>query len=167
MWYNTSGDIMNLKDLRQSLGITVKEASETCGVALRTYFRYEQDENYGNFLKREGIKNLLKEEYEVTEDKGLLTMDYIRKTVFDILEKSKQHIDYCYLFGSYAKKRQRPSSDVDLCVSTSLTGFEIVELINELEKSLHKKVDFVRLSEARNNEILLKEIMRDGIKIYG
>ena len=37
-----------LKEYRQQLGITIKEASNVCNVPLRTYIRYENDDNYGN-----------------------------------------------------------------------------------------------------------------------
>ena len=46
---------MNLKEYRISLGITIKEASNATGVALRTYNRYEHDDNYGDPLKRASI----------------------------------------------------------------------------------------------------------------
>ena len=73
----------------------------------------------------------------------------------------------CALFGSYAKGYAGDESDVDLCVCTSLTGLAFVGLIEELRLALHKKVDLLRLSDISDNLDLLKEIMKDGIKIYG
>lgn len=158
---------MELREYRMSLGITIEQAAKATGVALRTYNRYERDDNYGDPLKRNGIISLLKEEYEVTEVKGVLELSSIRETVSNVLAKHGDKVDFCYLFGSYAKGYAKGNSDVDLCISTSLTGLRFVGLIEELRQSLHKKVDLIRLSELKDNVDLVKEIMQDGIKIYG
>lgn len=158
---------MNLKEYRKGKGITSKEASIVCGVPLRTYIRYENDDSYGSNLKRDKILSLLKEKYEVTEEKGLLSIEEIKSKVTDIFSKYKDEISFCYLFGSYVKGYAKEDSDVDLCISTSLTGLRFVGLIEELRVSLNKKVDLLRLSDMKNNIELLNDIMKDGIKIYG
>ena len=158
---------MNLKEYRKGKGITSKEASIVCGVPLRTYIRYENDDSYGSNLKRDKILSLLKEKYEVTEEKGLLSIEEIKNKVTDIFSKYKDEISFCYLFGSYAKGYAKEDSDVDLCISTSLTGLRFVGLVEELRVSLNKKVDLLRLSDMKNNIELLNDIMKDGIKIYG
>lgn len=158
---------MTLKEYRISLGITIQEAANATGVALRTYNRYEHDDGYGDPLKRISIFNILKDKYEVTEDKGLLTLELIKENVNNVLNKYEEQIDFCYLFGSYAKGYAKENSDVDLCISTSLTGLNFVGLIEELRQSLHKRVDLIRLSDLKDNLELLNEIMKDGIKIYG
>ena len=79
----------------------------------------------------------------------------------------KGQIDFCYLFGSYAKGLANEKSDVDLYVSSSLTGVRFVGLIERLRQTLHKKIDLIRSSELSNNIELVNEIMKGGIKIYG
>ena len=158
---------MNLKEYRKGKGIKSKEASIVCGVPLRTYIRYENDDSYGSNLKRDKILSLLKEKYEVTEEKGLLSIEEIKNKVTDVFSKYKDEISFCYLFGSYVKGYAKEDSDVDLCISTSLTGLRFVGLIEELRVSLNKKVDLLRLSDMSNNIELLNDIMKDGIKIYG
>ena len=76
-------------------------------------------------------------------------------------------IEFCFLFGSYAKGYAKENSDVDLCVSTSLTGLKFVGLSESIRNVLHKKIDLVRFSNLTNNIELINEIMKDGIKIYG
>ena len=51
-----------LKRIRQNIGISAKKASEVCCVPFRTYQRYEQDESYGNDLKRKAIIDDLNKE---------------------------------------------------------------------------------------------------------
>ncbi len=157
---------MTLKDYRKELGITINEASNVTCVPLRTYIRYEKDETYGNSLKREQIFKLLKDKYEITEEKGILSIKEISKIICDVLKKYNE-VEFCYLFGSYAKGYAKENSDIDLCISTSLVGLSFVGLIEELRVSLNKKVDVLRLKDLNNNIDLINEIMKEGIKIHG
>ena len=100
---------------------------------------------------------------ERTINKDIL--ESINKFIEEI--KKKYNVATIILFGSYAKGYAGDESDVDLCVCTSLTGLAFVGLIEELRLALHKKVDLLRLSDISDNLDLLKEIMKDGIKIYG
>ena len=71
------------------------------------------------------------------------------------------------MFGSYAKGKANEQSDVDLLISTNVTGLEFFGLIEELREKLHKKVDLLDDRQLINNLDLLREILKDGIKIYG
>ena len=82
-------------------------------------------------------------------------------------DKFKGEIEFCYLFGSYAKGYATDISDIDLCVSSSLTGLRIIGLTEAIRNVLHKKIDLVRFDTLKDNLELLVEIMKDGIKIYG
>lgn len=158
---------MELKDYRTQVGITIKEASLISGVPVRTYIRYENDNSYGNVLKRKQILSILREKFDITEDNGVLSIDRIKECVEEVFSSYKEQISFCYLFGSYAKGYASDSSDVDLCVSTSLTGLSYVGLIEELRQKLCKKIDVIRLNDLSDNFELLSEIMKDGVKIYG
>jgi predicted nucleotidyltransferase len=79
----------------------------------------------------------------------------------------KYPIDYCYLFGSYAKGKANEKSDVDLLVCIPIDGMVYFELLETLREKLHKKVDLLDVDQLENNHTLVKEILRDGIKIYG
>ena len=158
---------MELKDYRIKLGITAKEASLISDVPLRTYVRYENDDNYGNELKRKQILLSLKEEFEINENKGILSINKIKELVSKVLSNYQNEVSFCYLFGSYAKGYAKDSSDIDLCISTTLTGLAFIGLIEELRTELNKKIDLLRLSDLKENDELIHEIMKDGIKIYG
>lgn len=159
---------MTLKELRLENNLSQKEVSSLLNVPERTYRRYEQDDNYGDKFKREKFLEIIKEKYEINEEKGLLTIDIISSKVKELFNKEyKGQIDFCYLFGSYAKGLAKESSDVDLYISSSLTGVKFVGLIERLREVLHKKVDLIRSSELSNNIELVNEIMKGGIKIYG
>ena len=158
---------MNLKEIRISYNLSQIEAASMVGVPIRTYRRYEIDDNYGNALKRQMFINIINANCEITETKGLLTIEQIKNTVSEIFgSEFKGQIDFCYLFGSYAKGEAKESSDVDLYICSSLTGLQFVGLIEKLRQALHKKVDLLRSSELSNNIELVNEILKDGIKIY-
>lgn len=157
----------DLKEIREQYKISMTQASIDTGIPIRTYSRYENDSNYGSVLKREAIVNILNKKYEITEDKGILNIDDLRAGVLKIIANHLDEIDFCYLFGSYAKGYATEKSDIDLCVSTSLTGLSFIGFIEELRTELKKKVEVLRLADVSENTELLKEIMKDGIKIYG
>lgn len=158
---------MQLKDYRKKINITIKEASFATNVPSRTYIRYENDNEYGSDLKRKQILQILRDKYEITETKGLLSINQIKICVEKVLQNYKDKVSFCYLFGSYAKGYARDDSDIDLCISTTLKGMEFTGLIEELRGSLNKKVDLLRLSDMNDNIELINEIMKEGIKIYG
>ncbi|MBE6142322.1 MAG: helix-turn-helix domain-containing protein [Erysipelotrichaceae bacterium] len=158
---------MFLKDTRKQYGLTQKEAADIADVPLRTYVRYEKDEAYGNVLIRHGMVNKINDRCEITERKGILTIKQISSAINEVIkDEYSDSIDLCYLFGSYAKGYATETSDVDLCVSTTLTGLNFVGLSESIRSKLHKKIDLIRLSSLNNNLPLIKEIMKDGIKIY-
>ena len=76
-------------------------------------------------------------------------------------------VEYCYLFGSYAKGNATEKSDVDLLVSTEITGMKFFELVEVLREKLKKKVDILNQNQIKDNFTLVNEILKDGIKIYG
>ena len=76
-------------------------------------------------------------------------------------------VEYCYLFGSYAKGTPTESSDVDLLISGSTTGLKFYELVENLREGLGKKIDLLNEEQLKNNPSLTSEILKDGIKIYG
>ena len=156
---------MMLRDVRCDFNLTQKEAALSIGVPLRTYIRYEKngDEKSLKYVK---MIELLKEKYEVTEDKGILSFKTIQDVLTTIFKEYGDEIDFCYLFGSYAKGYETEESDVDLCVSTNITGLRFVGLIEKIHDGLKKKVDLLRLNDISSNYELLNEIMKDGIKIY-
>ncbi len=57
----------------------------------------------------------------------------------------KYNLAYVWIFGSYAKKKQKKDSDIDIIVRTEdvIGGFKIVEVKFALEKALNKEVDII------------------------
>ncbi|KFZ27415.1 MAG: helix-turn-helix protein [Candidatus Izimaplasma bacterium HR2] len=156
---------MSIKELRKSLDLSQKEASKLVNIPLRTYVNYENDESKNDSIKYHYIKEKLEAYGLIDEEHGLLTIDKIKEIIQSVL--SNYDINYCYLFGSYAKQMANEKSDVDLLISTSVTGIKFYGLVEELRIQLKKKVEVITLSSLEENHSLTNEILKDGIKVYG
>ena len=152
-----------LRRVRQLLKITQVDAANILNISRRTYQKYEALDDLDDKLEYYVYK--LKESNVIDEENGILSIDTIKKEVNNIFSKYK--INFCYLFGSYAKNKAKPSSDVDLLIDSDVTGLDFFGLVEELRQKLHKRIDLLKLEQLGNNEDLLREIMKDGIRIYG
>ena len=157
---------MTLKETRNTYNLSQIEAAAIIGIPVRTLRRYETNEEYGDAYKRHMFIDLLNKKCEINEEKGLLSVNFIKETLTKLFnEQYSGVVEFCYLFGSYAKGYATEKSDVDLCVSTSLKGLDFVGLSEDIRKVLFKKIDLIRFDTLNNNFALVNEIMKDGIKI--
>ncbi len=158
---------MNLKELRISFGITALIASSKINVPLRTYVRYENDNNYGNIIKRQYMIDELKKNYCFNETYGIYNLNQIKDGVKCIINNNyKDKVGFVYLFGSYAKGYAKENSDIDMIIDTDITGMDYYGLIEEIREYFNKKIDLIRLKDIHDNIDLLREVIKDGIKIY-
>lgn len=159
---------MTLLETRKKYNISQVEVAALLGIPVRTYIRYERDNKYGSNLKRQMMMQSIEDKYAITEEKGLLTIEFIKKELTALFDtRYKEAVEFCYLFGSYAKGYAKEKSDVDLCVATNLKGLDFVGLSEDIRNLLHKKIDLIRFNTLNDNLELINEIMKDGIKIYG
>lgn len=155
----------SIKELRREKGITQDEAAKLCNISLRSYKMYENEYKNKNSMKRDYIMNVLNKVGYIDEKHGILSIEEIKKIVTKVLKK--YDVDYCILFGSYAKGKAKEKSDVDLLIKTNITGLDYFGLIEDLRSNLHKEVDLLSTDQLNNNLKLIEEILQDGIKIYG
>lgn len=156
---------MTLKELRKQKGLTQKKCAELIGIPMRTFQRYENDDNGQNTIKYKYIFEKLEQYGFIDENHGVLSVREIKEICAEVL--GDYDVKYCYLFGSYAKGKATEKSDVDLLISTSATGMLFFDLVEVLREKLKKKVDALNQGQINDNLELLNEILKDGIKIYG
>lgn len=154
---------MELAKIRKEKGLTQKEAADIIGIPYRTYTRYEQLESYKDSYKYRLIAEDLLNKTKIDEEHGLLSINKIKSLLIPIL--LEHNINYCYLFGSYAKGLARENSDVDLLVDTNLTGFELLNLIEKIRTTLHKKIDLLRLCDLTADNPIVLNILKEGIRL--
>ena len=154
-----------LRKVRTSKKLTQQEAADRIGVSLRSYVSYENDETKTTSAKYRFLLHELEMIDPIDEEHGVIPRDELIKICTEIL--SEYDVDFCYLFGSYAKGTATGTSDVDLLILAKITGLKYYELVERLREALHKKVDMLDTKQLLKNEALLNEVLKEGIRIYG
>ena len=157
--------MMTLKELRSSKSLTQKAAAALCGIPLRTYVRYENNPDAEGSLKYQYLFQEISQYGFVDENHGVLSKEDIVRSCNLVFQTYP--VEYCYLFGSYAKGIATETSDVDLLLRTNITGIKFYGLVERLRETLKKNVDVLEVRQLTNNPELINEILRDGVKIYG
>lgn len=95
---------------------------------------------------------------------NVLSIKQIKDRIKPIIKKHQ--IKDVYLFGSYSRGEANENSDVDIyCDKGDLrTLYDEVDLIDELENALGKKVDLVTIG-SRMQDFFKQQIEEDMIKI--
>ncbi len=157
---------MSLKELRISKKLTQVESAKYLGIPVRTYQNYENDESKRTSMKYLYMMEKLEKYDYIDETTGILSIEQIKEACEQIF--NNLDVEYCYLFGSYAEGTPNEKSDVDLLISTSITGLDYYNLIETLRTKLfNKKIDLLTVKQLENNFDLLHEILKKGVKIYG
>lgn len=156
--------MVTLKQIRTMKKVTQEEAAKYLKISRRTYQTYEsleksENDKYQYYCDK--LSNLNK----IDEDHGVLTIEEIRNGVNSVFKN--YNINFCYLFGSYAKNEAYDKSDIDLLIDTDVTGLDFYGLIEDLRSTLNKRIDLLNINQIVNNKDLLREIMKTGVKIYG
>lgn len=94
-----------------------------------------------------------------------LKIKTIQEKTIPILKK--YGITKASIFGSYARAEETESSDIDILVELpdSLGLLDIIRIINELEDTIHKKIDLVEYKSI--HPILKDSILKEQVLIYG
>jgi predicted nucleotidyltransferase len=153
----------SLKELRKSLGLTQSEVALGAKMPLRTYKNYENDPEKVDSIKYRYLQDYLLKLNNLDESHGVLPLSRIVELSVPILKRYR--ISFAYLFGSYARKEMKESSDIDLLVSPLGDGLTYFALIEELRESLHKKIDLLDTKQLQGNEELLNNVLKDGVRI--
>lgn len=155
---------MNLKEIRLQNNLTQDEAAKILVVTSRTYINYESGKINEDSLKYKFIVDTLKKANQIDEEHRILTIEKI-KTICNDIFKDYQ-IEYCYLFGSYAKNKATEKSDIDLLIKIPIDGMKYFELLELLREKLSKRIDLLTSTQLNNNDSLIDEILKYGIRIY-
>ena len=156
---------MTLRELRVSKKITQEQAAKLINVSRKTYIGYENNEAKLSEFKKAAVYSALNSFGFIDETHGVLSIEDIKHICGEVFKQ--YDVKYAYLFGSYAKSKARPTSDVDLLVEGNIDGLKYFEFLELLREGLKKNIDVLDKSQLLKNEVLLNDILKDGIKIYG
>ena len=155
-----------LRRKRKELELTQLQAANACGVSLRTYQTYEETENL-NTTYNELIRQL--NEMGVLDGSNyIVSVKHIKLTCRKLFKEKYPEIKCAYLYGSYARGEATGKSDIDiLIVLDKPMGLRFFGIASDLEEELHKEVDIQSYEQLIDNVSMLKDILVEGIKIYG
>lgn len=96
----------------------------------------------------------------------IYTIEEIKKMLEELLRDKPVY--QVILFGSYAKKKANPKSDIDLIIDTNseLKGFALLKLICQIEEKLQKDIDGFEKYEIIEDSPIDKEIKETGVVVY-
>ena len=118
------------------------------------------------------MKNVDIEELNANEillDSMLFRMIQISENSRKLTEEYKQKRRMIPWNAMYGMRNRivHDYGNVDLLISTRVSGLKFYGLVEEIRAALHKKVDVLNMEQLMDNPELTKEILKDGIKIYG
>ena len=76
-------------------------------------------------------------------------------------------VEKAWIFGSYSRGEEKPNSDVDILISTKVSGLRFYEITEALREALHKRVDLLEVQQLSDNRKLTDEVLKYGVRIYG
>ena len=155
-----------LRKKRKELEITQLQAANACGVSLRTYQTYEETDNL-NSTYSELVKKL--NEMGILDGSNrILSIRTIKIVCRQLFKEKYPEIKCAYLYGSYARGEATSKSDVDiLLVLDKPLGLRFYSIAGDLEEQLNKKVDIQSYEQLLDNAAMLKDVLVEGIKVYG
>ena len=155
---------MTVKEIRLEKGLTQSQASELTGIPLRTYVNYENDAVKEGTIKYNYIAEKLAQYGFVDETHGIIDSGSLQRKCSDIFRM--YDVDFAILFGSYARGNANENSDIDLVISTTVSGLKFFGIAEELRKATKKNIDLLNIDQLNNNPALLKNVLKEGKRIY-
>lgn len=155
-----------IRKKRKELEITQLQAANACGVSLRTYQTYEEtntlNDTYDHILER------LNEMGVLDGSNYIVGVRYIKQVCRQLFKEKYPEIKCAYLYGSYARGEATGKSDIDIIVVLDKPlGLKFFGIAGDLEELLHKEVDLHTYEQLVDNAPMIKDVLVEGIKIYG
>ena len=157
-----------IKEARAEYGLTQKELSEITDIPLRTIENWESGKRTPSPWVEKMVYSYLKQYPKnqngiVTETKGIYEVNQIKDALLPLT--IKYDLNKIILYGSYAKGKQEPLSDIDLVVDGDIKGIKFFGLLEDVNNALVKSVDLIHLSQIDNNSEIYENIMK-GLVLY-
>jgi len=146
-----------LKKLRIEKQLTQQEAARRLGVSLRSYIMYENNAEKEGTVKYRFLLQEMQKINTVDEEHGILTLKQIQKICKEVFDDYK--VEYCYLFGSYAKGTNQKTSDIDFIVK----GVKELDII----KSQIDKIETLKRIDIFDYDNINNPILKESMDKYG
>ena len=157
--------VNELKRKRKELGLTQIQVAKAIGVSRRTYQTYEETNHFNDTYNE--ILRKLNEMGDPDGTNHILSVKTIKRVCGELFKEEYPEVECAYLFGSYARGEATSSSDIDILVVCPPMGMKFYAIAALLEERLHKEIDLHTHRQLSENAEFLRQILKDGIKIYG
>ena len=154
-----------LRQKRKELGLTQLQAANACGVSRRTYQTYEEKQLMNATF--EDLRKKLDEMGALDGSNYICNINFIKRACKEVFSSMYPEVKAAYLFGSYARGEATGKSDIDILVVCSPMDMKFFGMVSILEERLHKTVDISTHRQLLNSEPFLRQVLKDGMKIYG
>jgi predicted nucleotidyltransferase len=160
-------DLM-IKEARAEYRLTQKDLSEITDIPLRTIENWESGKRTPSPWVEKMVYSYLKQYPKnqhgiITETKGIYEVNQIKDALLPLT--LKYDINKIILYGSYAKGKQEPESDIDLVVDGNIRGIKFFGLLEDVNNVLVKPVDLIHLSQIDHNSEIYENVMK-GLVLY-
>lgn len=160
--------VFKIKEARAEYNITQEELSDLTTIPKRTIENWESGTRKPSKWVEKLVDSYLRKFPK--NDRGIITErigTYDINQIKDLLLKitSKYDISKIILFGSYAKAKADPLSDIDLAVDGDVRGLNFYGLLEEISNLFVKDVDVLLIPEVDHDSKLMKDIL-EGIVLY-
>lgn len=157
-----------IKEARAEYGLTQKDLSDITDIPLRTIENWESGRRTPSPWVEKLVYSYLKQYPKnqhgiITETKGIYDVNQLKEALLPLA--IKYDLSRIILFGSYAKGKQEPLSDIDLVVDGNIKGMKFFGLLEDVNNALLKSVDLIHLSQIDHNSELYENVMK-GIVLY-
>lgn len=157
-----------IKEARMEYGLTQKDLSEITDIPLRTIENWESGKRTPSQWVEKMVFSYLKQYPKnqhgiVTKTKGIYEVNQIKEALLPLT--FKYDISKIILYGSYAKGKQEPLSDIDLVVDGNIKGIKFFGLLEDVSNAFVKSVDLIHLSQINQNSDIYINVMK-GIVLY-
>jgi predicted nucleotidyltransferase len=157
-----------IKEARAEYGLTQKELSEITDIPLRTIENWESGKRTPSPWVEKMVYSYLKQYPKnqhgiITETKGIYEVNQIKDALLPLT--LKYDINKIILYGSYAKGKQDPQSDIDLVVDGNIRGIKFFGLLEDVNNALVKSIDLIHLSQIDHNSEIYENVMK-GLVLY-
>lgn len=121
---------------------------------------------FKSFFSTYMFYNIFEGEIRIMENKNILDIKEIKEKVSLVFKKYP--IKSCILFGSYARGEATKDSDVDLVIDRgALKGLSFFGMAASVQEALGKEVDILTVYQVSQDQKLLANVLKDGVRIYG
>lgn len=153
-----------LRKYRIKNGYTQKEMAKLLNMPYRTYQNYDEGRNRLSLWLEDLIFFKLNTIIKYDESLGIYKLKQIKYISIPIF--LKYHITNAILFGSYATKRMKQTSNIDFLIKGDIPTFSQYQLKNELEEAFNKRISIYYFKDYDPKGEFIKKAYKEGTTLF-